>query len=218
MIQFTHVDKPLQIKNLTLRNRILRPSHSTGYAVAGITDDFIQFHLARARGGVALTILEMMAVHDTSPGSIPLHSTPGLGDGYRRLVDTIAPEGMALFQQIWHGGHQTVVPGGLPTWSASDIPSPQIAGTPPIPMSKMMIDDVVAGFAEAARHVESWGIQGVEIHGAHNYLVQQFLQPATNKREDEYGGSLENRARFLIEVLESIRANVSPNFVLGVSP
>lgn len=79
-----------------------------------------------------------------------------------------------------------------------------------------MIDEVVAGFAKGARMLEQSGMQGVEVHAGHNYLAQQFLQPATNKREDDYGGSLENRARFLIEVLTAIRAETSKAFVLGV--
>ena len=215
-MHFTHVDKPLTINGLTLRNRIFRSAHATGLAFAGIGDDFIEYHAARARGGVALSFLEILSVHPSSPGMSPIYSTPGAGDGYRRLVDAIAPHGMALFQQLWHGGHNSVIYDGRATWSASDIPSPYWGGSPPIPMTQAMIDEVIGGFAAAARSLEQWGIQGAEVHAGHNYLVQQFLQSTTNRREDNYGGPLENRARFLIEILEAIRAAVSPKFVLGI--
>ncbi|SCW53588.1 2,4-dienoyl-CoA reductase [Sphingobium faniae] len=213
---FTHVDKLLTIRNLTLRNRIFRSAHATGLAFHGVFDDFIAYHEARARGGVALSFLEIMSVHPSSPGFLPSFKLPAVEDGYRRLVDAAGGQGMALFQQLWHGGHNSINYEGLPTWSASDVPSPSWGGAPPIPMTKGMIDDVIGGFADAARTIESWGIQGAEVHAGHNYLVQQFLQPATNRREDEYGGSLENRARFLIEVLQAVRSAVSPDFVLGV--
>lgn len=215
-MKFTHVDKPITLKGLTLRNRIFRSAHGTGLGWAGLTDEFIEFHVARARGGVALSFLEILSVHTSSPGMLPTYSAPGMADGYRRLVDAVAPHGMALFQQLWHGGHNSVLYDGRATWSASDVPSPYWGGYPPIPMTQTMIDDVIAGFADAARSIEQWGMQGAEVHAGHNYLVQQFLQSTTNRRKDQYGGSLENRARFLIEILEAIRAAVSPKFVLGI--
>lgn len=213
---FTHVDRPLTVGGLTLKNRIFRSGHATGLGLGGPSDDFIAYHAARARGGVALSILEILSVHDSSPGFMPTYNAPGMADGYRRLVDAVAPHGMALFQQLWHGGHNSVMYDGRATWSASDIPSPYWGGAPPIPMTKSMIDEVVAGFAKGARMLEQCGMQGAEVHAGHNYLAQQFLQPATNRREDDYGGSLENRARFLIEVLTAIRAETSSAFVLGV--
>src|SRR5687768_4389146 len=100
---FTHVDKPLAIGGLTLRNRIFRSGHATGLGAMGISDDFIAYHAARARGGVALSVLELLSVHASSPSFLPPFDAPGMADGYRRLVDAIAPLGMALFQQIWQG-------------------------------------------------------------------------------------------------------------------
>ncbi len=213
---FTHVDTPLRIAGTTLRNRIFRSGHGTGLGIGGIGEDFIAYHAERARGGVALSILEILSVHPTSPSFLPLFSAPQLGDGYRRLVDACAIHGMALYQQIWHGGHNAVLYDGSVTWSASDVPSPFWGGTPPIPMTKGMIDEVVGCFAQAARRLQDWGLQGVEIHAAHNYLVQQFLQPSTNQREDDYGGPLENRARFLLELLEAVREAVSGDFAVGI--
>ena len=213
---FTHVDTPIVIGGATIRNRVFRSGHGTGLALGGITDDFVEYHTARARGGVGLSILEILSVHDTSPGFMPAYATPGMDDGYRRLVDRNAPLGMALFQQLWHGGANVVTYGGAPTYSASDVPSPFWIGAPPVPMTKLMIGDIVGCFADAAARLEAWGIQGAEVHAGHNYLVQQFLQPSTNRRTDEYGGSLENRMRLLVEILSAVRAAVSPAFALGV--
>jgi 2,4-dienoyl-CoA reductase-like NADH-dependent reductase (Old Yellow Enzyme family)/thioredoxin reductase len=215
-MSLTHVHTALQIKSLRLRNRVFRSAHATGLGVMGLSNDFVEYHAARARGGVALSFLEILSVHPSSPGFLPTYDSPGLADGYARLVERIRPLGMALFQQLWHGGHNAIRYDGGVTWSASNIPSPYWSGSPPLPMTKTMIDEVVKGFAESARFVEKCGIQGAEVHAGHNYLVQQFLEPATNKREDDYGGTLENRARFLIEILTAIRAAVNADFVLGI--
>ena len=190
-MQFTHVDKPLTIGGVTVRNRIFRSGHATGLGLAGLGEDFIAYHVARARGGVGLSVLEILSVHPSSPGFLPPYSTPGMADGYRRLVDAVAPHGMALFQQIWHGGHNAVLYDGRATWSASDVPSAYWGGSPPIPMTKAMIDEIVGNFAEAARNLSQWGIQGAEVHAAHNYLVQQFLQRSTT----DAGMSMAARSR-----------------------
>ena len=83
-------------------------------------------------------------------------------------------------------------------------------------MTKAMIDDTVAAFAAAAKRCQAGGLDGVELHGAHGYLIAQFLSPATNLRDDDYGGSTENRSRFLVEILQAIRAEVGPDFPVGV--
>lgn len=112
---FTHVDKPLMVGGLTLKNRIFQSGHATGLGLGGPSDDFIGYHAARARGGVALSILEILSVHRSSPGFMPTYDAPGMADGYRRLVDAVAPHGMALFQQLWHGGHNSVMYDGRAT-------------------------------------------------------------------------------------------------------
>ncbi|MFY9328112.1 MAG: FAD-dependent oxidoreductase [Georgfuchsia sp.] len=210
---FSHVHKPIRIRNVEIKNRVVRSAHNTYFGVGTMSDDLIAYHEARARGGVGLTVIEIMSVHPTSPQVLPGWD-PALGDGYRKLVDTIRPHGMKLFQQLWHGGHNGL-PFGTPLWSASDIASPLLSVVP-IPMTKAMIDEVVASYAQTARHCEEWGLEGVEIHCAHGYLPGQFLSPALNRREDDYGGSFENRARFALEVATAVRAAVSDDFVVGV--
>jgi 2,4-dienoyl-CoA reductase-like NADH-dependent reductase (Old Yellow Enzyme family)/thioredoxin reductase len=122
---------------------------------------------------------------------------------------------MKLFQQLWHAGHNSAPMDGSPPWSSSDLPG-VLVGLPAIPMTKAMIDEIVGAYADTARRCKEWGLDGVEIHAAHGYLPAQFLSPAINNREDDYGGPFENRVRFLLEVVRAVRASVSRNFPVGV--
>ena len=220
-MDFKRLLSPISIGKVHLKNRIFRPPHGTHMGDGAITDDLIAYHEARAIGGVGLTILEGMAVHPSCPTRINGWD-PRLEDSYARLMDTIRPHGMAVFQQIWHGGHNFLASGadGNPLrmsapWSSSDVPSPAW-GITPIPMTKAMIDDVVESFAKTAVRCERGGLQGVEIHAAHGYLLQQFLSPHINRREDEYGGDAEGRMRFLLETMRAVRGSVSGDFAVGV--
>ena len=213
-MSYTHVDKPIRIGKVDVKNRIFRSPHVTGFAIGGLNDQFIQYHAARARGGVGLSIIEVISVHPTSPVFINAW-LDGIGDGYRKLVDACAPHGMKLFQQIWHGGHNSAPVDGSPPWAPSPVPGLG-NGEAPIPMTKGMIDEIVGAYAETARKCEQWGLNGIEVHAAHGYLPAQFFSPNANKREDEYGGSFENRARFTIECVEACRNATSRDFAVGV--
>ncbi len=214
-MKFTHVDKPLRIgKSVELKNRIFRPAHGTHFGGGLVNQKLIDYHEARAKGGVALSILEVLAVHPSSPGPLRAYEK-GLEESYAPLVDRLKPYGMKLFQQLWHAGHSFDRVDGAQPWSASDIPNPK-SGTVPLPMTKAMIAEVVESYAAAAARIEKIGLDGVEVHSAHGYLLHQFLSPSLNRREDEYGGSLENRARLLLDILTAVRAAVSSDFVVGM--
>jgi 2,4-dienoyl-CoA reductase-like NADH-dependent reductase (Old Yellow Enzyme family) len=211
---FTHVHTPFRIGTLALKNRIVRSAHGTNIGQGTMSADLIAYHAARARGGVALSIMEITGVHRSSAGLLNVWD-PLLQDGMRRLVDACRPHGMKIVQQLWHGGIQGHnLDGGFP-WAPSDIASHKM-NTVPEPMTEAMIADVIEGFATATRLCEQWGIDGVEIHCAHSYLPHQFLSPAWNHRTDRYGGSFDNRARFMVETLEAVRAAASPDFAVGV--
>ena len=206
---------PIRIGKLTVKNRIARAAHATMMAKGGqITDELIAYHLARAEGGVGLTILEAAGVHPSSVLSLA-NLDDSVVDGYQRLAKAIAPTGMRLFQQLWHGGHIYLQPDGSPPWAPSTVPNP-IAGVAPQPMTPLDIEALVAAYAAAARRTERGGLDGVEIHAGHGYLLAQFLSPVLNERTDAYGGSLENRMRLLRRVLRAVRDTVSPSFVVGV--
>ncbi len=217
---FTHVDKPIDLGPVRLKNRICRSAHVTGMANRGITPELIGYHEARARGGVALTILEILSIHSTSPaGLIPLHLNawlPGIEDGYGALIDRCRPHGMKLFHQLWHAGQNAFPIDGSPPWSPSDTPAAMPGSPPSVPMTKMMIDELVEAYAKAAQMCERVGLEGVEIHAAHGYGPGQFLSRNNNQRDDEYGGSFENRARFGLELMRAVRSSVSRDFAVGV--
>jgi 2,4-dienoyl-CoA reductase-like NADH-dependent reductase (Old Yellow Enzyme family) len=212
MARYQNLFEPIRVGGVTVPNRIVRSAHSTGL----VGEPLIAYHEARARGGVGLTTLEATGVHRSAPSALPLYSDDIL-PFYENLVRRIAPHGMKLFQQLWHAGagYPEIV-GLREAWSCSAIPN-VMAGIVPIAMTKAMIDDVVASFADAARRCQDGGLDGVEIHASSGYLIHEFLSPAMNHRTDDYGGSAENRRRFLLEVIAAVRSAVrSDAFAVGV--
>ena len=204
---YDNLFQPLEIGTCTVPNRIARTAHSTGTSGEAL----IAYHEERARGGVGLAILEIAGVLPTTATQIPVFDD-AVVDFYGEMARRLHAHGTKVFQQLWHGG-AAYGRAGQPI-SASNIPTPSV-NLIPRPMTKTMIDDVVAAFVAAARRCVDGGLDGIELHGAHGYLIHQFLSPATNLRDDEYGGSTENRTRFLIEILEAVRAEVG-DFPLGV--
>jgi 2,4-dienoyl-CoA reductase-like NADH-dependent reductase (Old Yellow Enzyme family)/thioredoxin reductase len=204
--------QPIRIGNVEIPNRVPRAANTTTISQAGIDEQFIAYHLARARGGAGLSILEAASVHPTSQLSYAIDGATCRG--FERLMQAVRPYGMRIFQQLWHGGHHIYGVAGRVPWVASDVPSP-FTGLVGMPMGKAEMDEIAAAFATAAQRCRDAGIDGVEVHAGHGYLLQQFLSPLTNTRDDEYGGSLENRMRFPLEVFRAVRSAVGPDFVVG---
>jgi 2,4-dienoyl-CoA reductase-like NADH-dependent reductase (Old Yellow Enzyme family) len=216
--RYKHVLEPLRVGSVVLPNRIARAPHQTTFAQGGVTEQLIAYHVARAKGGVGLTVLETASVHPSSPVFLDL-TTDHVIEGLGQLVNAVRPYGMKLFQQLWHGGSQAQPLDGSPPWSASALPAyleGVLPGAMPISMTQGMIDEVVSGFADAARRSIAAGIDGLEVHAAHGYLLMQFLSPATNIRTDAYGGDLDNRMRFLVDVLRAIRHTAGNDVPLGI--
>ena len=207
-MNYDNLFEPLPIGNCTVPNRIARTAHSTGTT----GEDLIKYHEERAKGGIGLTIIEIAGVQPSSATSIPVFTDRVL-PFYEELSTRMHTYGTKVFQQLWHGG-AAYGRAGQPI-SASAVPAPSV-NIVPRPMTKTMIDDTVTAFAAAAARCREGGMDGVELHGAHGYLIGQFLSPATNLRDDEYGGSLENRTRFVVEILHAIRAEVGAGFPVGV--
>ena len=205
---YDNLFQPLQLAGCTVPNRIVRTAHSTGTK----GEDLIAYHEERARGGIGLTIIEIAGVQPSSATVIPAFTDRVL-PFYEELARRMHAHGTQVFQQLWHGG-AAYGRAGQPV-SASAVPAPSI-NVVPRPMTTTMIDDTVAAFAAAAVRCRDGGLDGVELHGAHGYLIGQFLSPATNLRDDSYGGPLENRTRFLVEILEAIRSEVGVGFPVGV--
>lgn len=202
---------PFRIGNLELRNRIVRTAHGTGLT----GDDLIAYHEARAKGGVSLSILGVAGVHEsTRTPDIPVHDDRVIGL-YAELARRSHRHDMAVMQQLWHGGSAYQPRPRVPQWSSSEVANP-VVGTVPQAMDLEQIQEVVASFGAAARRVREGGLDGVEIHAAHSYLLGQFLSPGLNHRDDGYGGSLQNRLRIVREVLDAVRAAVGADFPVGV--
>jgi 2,4-dienoyl-CoA reductase-like NADH-dependent reductase (Old Yellow Enzyme family)/thioredoxin reductase len=213
-MSLTHIHTPIRVGAIELKNRVVRTAHSTNIGGGTMSDDLIAYHEARARGGVGLTILETFGVHTSSMASLNIID-PTLAEKYPRMMDRMRPHGMRVFQQLFHSGQHGRQMDGSPPWAPSDVPGPDL-GIAPVPMTKTMIDTIVEAYAKACSALESWGVEGAELHAGHGFLPQQFLSTYANLRDDEYGGSLENRARFLLEALAAMRAAVSKDFVIGV--
>src|SRR3954469_16860844 len=112
----THIDRPIRIADCEIKNRVVRTAHATG--LGPINDDLIAYHEARARGGVGLSILEILSVHPTSPASLNAFD-PSMPESYGKLVEAVRPSGMRLFQQVWHGGQNSAPLDGSPPWGPS---------------------------------------------------------------------------------------------------
>lgn len=212
-MSLTRVWEPIKINTLEIKNRVVRCANTTTMFPDSVNDDFIAYHKARARGGVGLTILEAGAVHPNSQLAYAINDNAVRG--FEKLQAACSPFGMKIMQQLWHGGHNLPGFGGTMPWSCSATPS-ALTGIVGVPMGQPEIDEVVAAFGTAAKRCQEAGLDGVEIHGGHGYLIQQFLSPLTNKREDGYNGDLLQRARFLVEVLQSVRKSVGKDFPVGL--
>lgn len=210
-----HVLSPFAIGSIELRNRVVRTSQGSGLAVGQrVSDDMVAFHVARARGGVALSYADVGQIHWSSPAMLDL-STDDVVPGLLRLTRAVHAEGMKMFQQIMHGGPTQLTMDSSAPWAASHVPDPGL-GMLPIPMTESMIEELVECFVAGSLRAVEGGIDGIELHAGHGYVFSSFLSPATNHRTDAYGGSAENRSRFLMEVLAAVRAAVGPDVPIGV--
>ncbi len=207
---YPHLFEPIDVGPITIPNRIVRSAHGT--MLTG--ERLIAYHEARAAGGVGMSTLEATGVHANAPSVTPLYSDDVI-PLYRELTDRIRPYGMRLLQQIYHPGSATRPTKAATQLSSSAIPNPMVGGIP-LEMTRSMIAEVVEAFAAATRRCRDGGLDGVDLHASSGYLIEQFLSPANNIRTDEYGGDLDNRMRFLIEILEAIRAEVGYDYCVGI--
>ena len=218
---FPRLFSPLRLGPLEIRNRIFSSGHDTVMAEDGLIGDrLIAYQQARAAGGVGLIIVQVASVHESA--EYTAHALSAMDDtcipGYRRLAQAVHAEGAAVIGQVFHGGREIMDSddGTLPVpLGPSAVPNERFHVMPRA-MSVAEILVIQAGFADAARRLRTAGLDGVEILAAFGYLPQQFLNPRVNVRTDEYGGSLENRVRFLRETIALIRAAMDPGAVVGL--
>ncbi|MBT7648331.1 MAG: FAD-dependent oxidoreductase [Alphaproteobacteria bacterium] len=212
---------PLEIGPVTLRNRIVSTGHDTGMSEHGglIGDQLIAYQEARAKGGAGLIVLQVAAISDSA--FYTSHILQAMDDscipGYQNIAEAVIGNGATCFGQIFHPGREMLgsADGTLGvSWSASTVANERYH-VKPRAMSQDVIAKTIQDYADAADRLRRGGIQGVEIVASHGYLPAQFLSANLNKREDDYGGSPENRLRFLREVLQAVRERVGPDMVVG---
>jgi 2,4-dienoyl-CoA reductase-like NADH-dependent reductase (Old Yellow Enzyme family) len=210
--------RTFRLKNLALANRIVMAPMTRSHSPEGVPGvDVAAYYRRRAEGGVGLIVTEGTYVPHAASGFDP--KVPRIwGDealtGWRRVVDEVHGAGSPIFCQLWHVG-------------MLGTPSPETsAGVSPIgpsglskpgertasPMTQASIDAAIEAYALGARNAKQAGFDGVELHGAHGYLIDQFFWEGTNQRTDKYGGDLRKRSRFAVEVIEEVRRTVGPDF------
>lgn len=220
----SHIWQPLDIGPVTVKNRVLVPARTVLWA----TDDHVlsERHLAHfrelAQGGAALIITEQHGAHPISTGSFHRPCTAfdkRAIPGFAAFAETVHESGAKGFVQLFtpgiHDKGTMIVDDWHPLWGASRIPS-FVHGETPMEMGKDQIRELVCGFGESAANVRAGGLDGVEIHAGHGYMPGQFLSPMYNVRTDEYGGSVQNRCRVIVEIGQAIRERVGGELALGV--
>lgn len=207
--RFEKLFEPGQIGKLALKNRLVMPAMGTGYSDGRgyVTERLKRYHRERAMGGVGLIITEVTAVEYNEQRSALSAAHDKFIPGLSELVQVIHEGGAKAALQLWHGGRMgSSALTGIQPVAPSPIPAPD--GEMPRALTVDEIHKMVGYFADAALRAQKAGFDAVELHGAHGYLIAQFLSPAANQRRDDYGGSLENRARFLLEIIEAVRKAV----------
>ncbi|MGI8510842.1 MAG: NADH:flavin oxidoreductase/NADH oxidase [Gemmatimonadaceae bacterium] len=223
--------KPLNMRGVTLKNRIVMSPMCQYSSIDGFATDWHMVHLGtRAVGGVSLVITEATAVTPAgriSPADLGIWDDAHI-DGLRRCTAFIEQHDAVAGIQLAHagrkastrvpwegggpipiseGGWQTVAPSAIPFREGDPIPDPLTDGD---------IQTIIVAFAAAARRAMDAGFRVIELHAAHGYLLHEFLSPLSNRRDDRYGGSLENRMRFTCEVVQAVRAVLPDDFPLFV--
>ncbi|GLK57258.1 2,4-dienoyl-CoA reductase-like NADH-dependent reductase (Old Yellow Enzyme family) [Methylopila capsulata] len=214
--------KPLTIKGLTIRNRVMSTSHAPGYGQDGKPQERYQlYHAEKAKGGIGLTMFGGSSSVALDSPAAPWNQISVADDSvvpfFQQFADRVHAHGAKLMIQLTHMGRRTKydTENWFPTLSASAMREPA-SRTIPKEMEQEDIDRVVRDFAAAARRCKEGGLDGCEVSAAHGHLIDQFWSPGVNRRTDKYGGSLENRMRFGIEVLEAMRAEVGDDYVIGI--
>ncbi|HNQ65026.1 MAG TPA: FAD-dependent oxidoreductase [Smithella sp.] len=219
-MRFEHLFSPFTINGMTLKNRAVMPPMATGYGNADntVSERLLAYLERRAQGGTGLIITEVCAVDPRGkgfPNEIGVWNDDFIG-ALSRIPAALHRHGAKAALQLHHAGRETfeAVLGKKPE-APSAIPS-AVLGQPCEAMSLERIAEIVRAFAQAAGRARQAGFDSVELHGAHGYLLNQFLSPFSNNREDEYGGSEENRMRFILEVIAAARKAVGDDFPLWI--
>ncbi|MBI4506432.1 MAG: FAD-dependent oxidoreductase [Chloroflexi bacterium] len=216
---FPHLFAPLHLRHLELKNRVVCLPHGTAFGEDNLpTPRNVAYYRDRARGGAGLIITEATPVHPTGvnhPRKFAIYDQRAM-PMLRQLTDAVHQEGVPVVAQLFHIGRaHSAFHQRRELWAPSAIPAPGVLEVP----HEMDADDIaelIAAFAQSAVHASRAGYDGVEVHAANGTLLQQFLSPWSNRREDAYGGSPESRQRLVLEVVDAVRRAVGQQAVVGI--
>lgn len=215
---FEHLFSPLQVGGHQLRNRVALPATLTNYARASrVTERWQNFLIARAHGGTALIVTEVIAVdpqavaHQAIVSGFDTDNEPGL----TQTAAGVHAAGSHIVGQLWHPGRQQLWQPSRSPMGVSDQPDAYSWSVPHV-MSDADLDRLVDAYADTAARLHRCGFDGVELHGAHGYLITQLLSPWSNTRSGRYGGSQAGRAEFCLSIAREIRARVGDEFIVGL--
>jgi 2,4-dienoyl-CoA reductase-like NADH-dependent reductase (Old Yellow Enzyme family) len=217
-----HLFSPLQVGPVEIRNRIFSTGHMTSMVDAGVpTEALAAYHEARARGGAGLVIVEVAAVNETA--FFTARTIKGFSDdsiaGYRRIAEAVHGHGCKVFGQLFHPGREVLAARAdgsrAVAWAPSAVPAERY-GVMAKALSLKMVEDLIEDFGDTAARMKQAGLDGVEVVASHGYLPAQFLNPRVNSRGDRYGGSDENRRRFLSDIAANVRAKIGDRMAIGL--
>ena len=218
--QFPALFQPLQLRHKTLRNRIVFGSHTANMADMGLPGERHRgYYEERARGGAAMIVVEPVPVHRTAVltrGNFR-HSTDEIIPHFRKVTDAVHAHGTVICHQLYHvGQHGDFDNSYEPSWSPSGLPSFHDSDGSHA-MNEAEIEEIIESFVQAARRARESGFDGIELFAAYNAIIDQFWAPFNNRRDDRWGGSLENRTRFSAEIMRRIRKMAGDDFIIGLA-
>ncbi len=213
----TELFTPFTLNGLKLPNRIVMAPMTRNFSLRGVPGpDVAAYYRRRAEGGAGLILTEGTSPNHPQAANMPqiphIYGEEALA-GWRRVVEGVHAAGGRIFSQLWHVG--AVQSQGDPKLPVAPV-SPSGLLKPGVkigePMTQADIDAVIEGFAQGAENAKRVGFDGVEIHGAHGYIIDEFFWDGTNRRTDQYGGDIVARTRFAVEIIQECRRRVGPNF------
>lgn len=218
-MMFQYLFSPLRLGVVEIKNRLSFQPHLTNFAVDCLPSERHRYYWGeRAKGGVGLIITEEMSVHPTDRAYEKLIEVfqPAVVPGFRKITDRVHQYDAKIFAQLNHNGQQCDgTLSRLPVWAPSPVPDVLFREVPK-EMEAEDIQEVARYFAKSAVHAREGGFDGIELQYGHSSLARQFLSPLTNRRQDEYGGSLENRMRAPVLFIEAVRKAVGKDFTMGI--
>jgi 2,4-dienoyl-CoA reductase-like NADH-dependent reductase (Old Yellow Enzyme family)/thioredoxin reductase len=218
--EFPALFAPLQIRHRTLRNRIVFGAHTANMSDMGLPGERHRgYYEERARGGAAMIVVEPVPVHRTAVltrGNFR-HSTDEIIPHFRKITDAVHAHGATICHQLYHvGQHGDFDNSFEPSWSPSGLPSFHDSDGSHA-MTEAEIEEIIEGFVQAARRAKESGFDGIELFAAYNAIIDQFWLPFSNRRDDRWGGSFENRMRFSRTIMERIRKMAGDEFIIGLA-